>query len=98
MDTLDECKEQDGTRQTLIEAFKTIKPDVHLLVNSRSLLSTEYESRDSLKLEIRANDENVARHVRFRIAATERLQRHVKADPALESAIIVKVGQNFHGM
>jgi len=98
VDALDESKEQDNTRQTLVEALKTIKSDVHLLVTSRWIPSIENEFRDALKLEIRASDENVANYVQLRIATTERLQRHVRADPILENVITAKVAQNCHGM
>jgi len=91
MDILDECKEQDGTRQTLIEAFKTIKPDVHLLVTSRSITSIENEFRDSLH-----KAGGFARMMRMLPVMSDlELQRHVKADPALESA---KDAQNCHGV
>ena len=98
VDALDECKEEDGARKRFLAALKELSAGVHLVVTSRWVPAIESEFSEALKLEIRADSEDVAQYVRFRIATTPRLMRHVVADPMLESMISRKIADNCHGM
>ena len=98
VDALDECKEEDGARRRLLAALRELSADVRLVVTSRWIPAIESEFSEALKLEIRADSEDVARYVRSRVATTPRLMRHVVADPMLESMISRKIADNCHGM
>ena len=98
VDALDECKEEDGARKRLLAALRELSVGVRLVVTSRWIPAIESEFSEALKLEIRADNEDVARYVRSRVATTPRLMRHVEADPTLESMISKKIADNCHGM
>ena len=98
VDALDECKEEEGARKKFVAALKELSAGVHLVVTSRWVPAIESEFSEALKLEIRADSEDVAQYVRSRVATTPRLMRHVVADPMLESMISRKIADNCHGM
>ena len=98
VDALDECKEEDGARRRLLVALRELSVGVRLVVTSRWIPAIEREFSEALKLEIRADTEDVARYVRSRVATTPRLMRHVEADSTLESMISKKIADNCHGM
>ena len=98
VDALDECKEEDGARERLVAALRELSTSVRLVVTSRWIPAIGSELSEALKLEIRADSEDVARYVKSRLATTPRLMRHVVADPILESMISSKVADNCHGM
>ena len=98
VDALDECKEEEGARKKFVAALKELSAGVHLVVTSRWVPAIESEFSEALKLEIRADSEDVAQYVRSRVATTPRLMRHVVADPILESMISRKIADNCHGM
>ena len=97
VDALDECKEDDA-RKRFLAALKESSAGVHLVVTSRWIPAIESEFSEALKLEMRADSEDVAQYVRSRVATTPRLMRHVVADPMLESMISRKIADNCHGM
>ena len=98
VDALDECKEEDGARERLLAALRQLSGSFRLVVTSRWIPAIESELSEALKLEIRADNEDVARYVSSRVATTPRLMRHVVADPNLESIISRKIADNCHGM
>ena len=98
VDALDECKEEDAARKMFLAALKELSAATHLVVTSRWIPAIETEFSQALKLEIRADSEDVAQYVRCRLATTPRLMRHVVADPMLESMISTKIADNCHGM
>ena len=98
VDALDECKEEDGARKRFLAALKELSEGVRLIVTSRWIPAIESEFSEALKLEIRADNEDVAQYVRSRIASSPRLMRHVEADPMLESMVSRKIVDNSHGM
>jgi len=65
VDGLDECRNNDGTRQRLLAYIRVLqsKADVRLLATSRFLLDIVDEFKDAERLEIRASDEDVRRFI-----------------------------------
>lgn len=98
VDALDECKEDDGARKRLLAALRDLSASFRIFVTSRWIPAIESEFSEALKLEIRADSNDVAEYVRSRIATTPRLMRHMEADPMLESLISRKIVDNCHGM
>ena len=98
VDALDECKEDDGARQRLLAALRELSASFRIVVTSRWVPAIESELSEALKLEIRADSEDVAEYVRSRIAMAPRLMRHLEADPMLASIISRKIVDNCHGM
>jgi len=58
----------------------------------------EYGFNSDRNLGIRANDGDVERYLKSRIAKRSQLARHIKADPELEGAIVVSIVKNAQGM
>lgn len=68
------------------------------MFTSRPYDSIKAEFRTSLNLEIQASTGDVAKYVRGRIAAENRLRRHVQKDPSLGEEIVRKVSTNAQKM
>ena len=98
VDALDECKEEDGARKRFLAALKDLSAGVHLAVTSRWIPAIESKFSEALKLEIRADSEDVAQYVGSRVATTPRLMRHVEVDPMIESMISRNIADSCHGM
>ena len=98
VDALDECKGEDGARKRFLAALKELSAGVHLVVTSRWVPAIESEFSEALKLELRADSEDIAQYVRSRVATTPRLIRHVGADTMLEGMISKRIVDNCHGM
>jgi hypothetical protein len=98
VDALDECSESKNTRSSLIRVLLSSLPKVNLMFTSRPYDSIKAEFRTSLNLEIQASTGDVAKYVRGRIAAENRLRRHVQKDPSLGEEIVRKVSTNAQKM
>jgi hypothetical protein len=97
IDALDECLENDGTRESLIAEIKKLQPSIHLLVTSRHIASIEREFEKAARLEILANDEDIRRYLGGRIERG-RLKLHIRADPTLKHVIVNTLVGNARGM
>jgi len=75
VDALDECREEDGTRASLLQALRSLTGTVNLMVTSRNLPSIAREFEGKKRVVIRAHDEDVTRYIRGRIALAP---RHLK--------------------
>ena len=98
IDALDEYIERDGTRDTLLNELRHLPFNIGLLVTSRYVSTIEYGFNSDRNLEIRANDRDVERYLKSRIARSSQLARHIKADPGLESDIVATIVKNAQGM
>jgi len=98
IDALDEYIEKDGTRDKFLNEIKKLLPNVYFLATSRWVLNIEREFEGSVKLEIRASDENITRYVKSRIENEARLKRHVRGHLVLQDTIINTIVKNSRGM
>ncbi|KAE9370916.1 hypothetical protein N431DRAFT_43307 [Stipitochalara longipes BDJ] len=92
--------EGDGVRDVLIgELVELIPlPKSHIMVTSRWLDSIGRAFAGCLRLEIRAEDQDVAQYIENRIESSSRLQRRIKEDFRLKSDIIETVLEQCQGM
>ena len=98
IDALDEYMEEDGSRDKLLAGIQRLQPNIHLLVTSRWLLNIEREFEKSIRLEIRATDEDITKYLDGRIQKEKRLRNHVKEDPFLRNTIVNTIVGNSRGM
>ena len=97
IDALDEYIE-DGSRDELLAEIQKLKPKVHLLITSRLMPDVEHEFRSSTRLEIRAKDDDLRKHLHDRIQKTARLKSHVDTDPSLLDTIVSTIVEDSQGM
>ena len=98
IDALDEYIEEDGSRDKFLTEIKRLEPNMHLLVTSRWVPTIELEFERTMRLEIRAHDEDIRKYLHDRIQKTKRLRSHVEADPSLRDAIVNTLVENSQGM
>jgi len=91
VDALDECREDDGTRANLLRALRSL--GVNLMVTSRDLVSIARDFQETIRLDIRADDQDVRRYIEGRIARAPR--RHLNV---LQETIVKKITENVRGM
>jgi len=92
IDALDECREDNATRAEFLQVLRSLPGNVNLMVTSRELPSIARDFRGKKRLTIRANDEDVKRYVRGRIALAP---RHLQG---LQETIVNKVVEKVQGM
>jgi hypothetical protein len=98
IDALDECPESNRTRESFLSEIRKLQPTIHLLITSRHILAIEREFEHAAQVEICASSEDVKKYLKYRIESEGRLVRLVKADPALQAAIVNTIVENAKGM
>ena len=98
IDALDECPQGKDARDIFLSEVQKLQPGIHLLVTSRHDTQIEREFGNAARLEIRANDSDVRKYLKGRIASMSQLVRHVKKDPTLQDIIINTLAEKAEGM
>ena len=91
VDALDECREEDGTRERLLKALRSLTGNVNLMVTSRNLPSIAREFEGKKQLTIRANDQDIKIYINGRIAVAP---RHLKN---LQDVIVNRIVESING-
>lgn len=97
VDALDEFRDQDRTWRQFLEKLRDLqgRADLRLVATSRFIPDIEDEFSTALKLEVRANDEDVKRFV---AGQTYRLPKCIQRDQTLQDMVQDKVAQAVDGM
>ena len=97
VDALDECQVKDGEQKRfLAELFKLqTKTAINLFVTSRFIPEIENEFNGSIKLEIRANEEDLSRYLDYHIL---RLPSFVSRNKELQKDIKTTIVKAVDGM
>jgi ankyrin repeat protein len=98
VDALDECQEDYGFRDHLLEELGSLDSQVSLLLTSRTHISVEYDFESAVPIEIRASEVDLRKYLEQRLARATRLVRYVRPDPELKTAIIETLLGNARGM
>ena len=98
VDALDECSEESGIRNELVENLRSLSGNMNLLVTSRYIPSIEREISQAKRIDIHAKEEDLRKYVTGRIHRERRLLRHVNSDPSLQDLIVNKIVGNVAGM
>ncbi len=98
IDALDECVENDGTRQDLLEELRKLQLKACLLVTSRDLPSIQRQLRSATRLEIQASDDDIMTYLCERISSSEKISMYVKRDPGLHEVIVKTITGKARGM
>ena len=88
IDALDECVEDDGTRQDLVEELLKLQLHACLLVTSRDLRSIQRQLRSATRVEVQASDGDIRKYLSERISNSEKIGMYVKSDPDLHGVIV----------
>jgi hypothetical protein len=97
IDALDQCQNSDGSRELLLRQLRDLqrRHDVRLLVTSRFVPDVVDEFKNALRLEIRANAEDIANFV---LVQMDRLPVGVQNDPEIQYLLRDKIVQAADGM
>ena len=98
IDALDELRNDDNTRDTLIELLRRLSPHVRLLVTSRPVPAIEKFFRDENSLEIRATREDLEVLVHQYVETRSSLRAVCDSKPELVRTIVDTVEEKAHGM
>lgn len=98
LDALDEYSKSDGTRQIFLTEIRRLLPNISLLITSQDITNIELEFQKVVRLEIRANDEDVRSYLKSQIEGQPQLVRHIEKDAALEDAILDTIVKMANGM
>lgn len=97
VDALDECRDSDGTRRMFLTKLQDLqaKADVRIMVTSRFIPDIVNDFQDALRLEVRANDEDVKRYVAGQVY---RLPKCIRRDSTLKDIVQNKIVGAVDGM
>lgn len=95
IDTLDEC--QDGTRHQFLAKLRDFHTgkDVRLMATARFIPDIKDTFRGTLRLEVRASEEDVKRFIAGQIY---RLPRYIQRDPVLQNLLQEKIVDTVDGI
>ncbi len=98
IDALDECPEDNGVRQHILTELRSLALAVKLMFTSRYITAIERELQGAIRLDIRANDDDIRKFVKGRISREHRLARHIQADVTLRDDIENTIVDKARGM
>ena len=98
IDALDECPDNDRTRDKFLTELMTLPSNVQVLITSRPNSSIEHMLEDAKCLEISAREDDVRRHLVARISNEPRLTKHTAADRQLHDTVISTIIEKARGM
>ena len=99
IDALDECSNEDGTRDMLLEEIAKLQQtfSVALFATSRSLpgIASKFQTKHCMSLEIRASDKDVRKYLERHITL---LPAFVSRNRVLRESIEAEVAKSVDGM
>ena len=103
IDALDESRDDDGTREHLLETLRLLPTKVRWLITSRDIptvrdIIDEMNTDENESLTISANDEDVRKFVEGKINEESTLRKKVQKKPDLRKEIVDKVSRSVKGM
>ncbi|KAJ7779549.1 hypothetical protein B0H14DRAFT_2474413, partial [Mycena olivaceomarginata] len=99
IDGLDECTADEGNvRSILFGRLRSLGPNVNLMLTSRPHVDVTAAFPSSLRLEIRATEQDIRQYVRGQIHLSSRLAKHVNTRPDLPQEIENEIINRADGM
>lgn len=98
VDAIDECTEEGNVRMDILNELRSLPRNVNLIVTSRNVTTIKNAFEDTRSLEIYAAEDDVTKYIIGRLQREQRLARHIRADPDLQTAIVNKVLAKAKGM
>ena len=98
IDALDECPEADKTREKLLSRVRGLIPIANLMVTSRPLLSIESTFKNDLRLEIRAQEQDVKRFIESQMDQERNLVALLEGRDVVRSDITTTIMGKTNGM
>ncbi|KAM0804719.1 hypothetical protein BDR22DRAFT_799687 [Usnea florida] len=96
IDALDECAET--TRDILFAELRKMKPQINILITSRHTFTDLYDSRTTLRLDIKADVSDIRQYLEERITKSKVLQAYMEKDENLHDGIITGIVNKAKGM
>jgi hypothetical protein len=98
IDALDECPENNGTRESFLAEIRKLQTNIHLLITSRHISTIEREFEKVAQVGIQASGEDIRRYLEGWIESGGRLVCLIKVDLALQATIVNIIVENAKGM
>ena len=98
IDALDECPEHDQNRKSFVTEVRALLPRVSLMVTSRDMPSIESMFKHDLRLEIRAQDQDIRNFIQSQMEQRDGLFDLLEGHNDVQSSIIATVLEKTNGM
>ncbi|KAH7198957.1 uncharacterized protein B0J16DRAFT_360560 [Fusarium flagelliforme] len=98
IDALDELGESEEDALQFMEIISSLGPQVKILCTSRFSTTFEEYFTQAAKLQISAQNDDIAKFLEAQISQKHRLSRHVRADPKLKDDVIETIIKKSQGM
>lgn len=98
IDALDECAEENGSREGLLESLRALPENISLMFTSRPHIRIDRSFPDVQELVVTANPNDVRVYIDSRISQSRRLACNIKQRPDIIEMIKEKVPEKIEGM
>ena len=98
IDALDECIDDDGTRQGLLKELYKLESKACLLITSRDLPSIQRRLHGAGRLDIESSNNDIRNYLDEQIRNSERIGLYVKKHPDLHELIVKTITNKARGM
>jgi Cdc6-like AAA superfamily ATPase len=96
VDGLDECS--SDTRDELLRVLQQLDPKVNLALTSRDITTQEADFENLIRVEIRAQPEDLTEYVNARIQSSQYLRKHIEGDAKLRTTLHASIEMMVNGM
>lgn len=98
VDALDECAPSDEAALEFIKIVRELGSNIRLLVTSRNSTNFEGYFQGGARIDVVAQNEDIALYLETEIPKHSRLVKHIRADPCLQEDIIKDIVESAQGM
>ena len=98
IDALDECIDQDGTRQILLDELRKLQSKACLLITSRDLPSIQRQLRNATRLDIESSGIDIMNYLDEQVRNSDSIGLYVKKYPELHGLIVKTITNKARGM
>jgi hypothetical protein len=99
IDALDECLNNEGTRDALLTEIQKLQPRLRLLITSRpNVKDLDLKFGNASQLEICASDSDIKQYLESEIDKKERLRAILKTNLSLRDTVTNTILQKAEGM
>lgn len=98
IDALDECTEENGVREELLDAVLHLPESTSVMITSRDIHGLSERFTDATKMKVSANDADIHLLVSNRLSKEKTWARRIGLDQAMKTTLTTRISGKARGM